>query len=403
MSKIHTESLVDIIFSLQWKSETANHTDCYQASKVNIWRDYFPNGLLDGLIGKEPGERVEIELASGAALPDYDEKKRLTIKRNQFAASSTSQAALQPHLGRFYPQGLLRDVGGIFRANIQPFRCVGINNGSMTIDLNHPMAGRKARLSCLIGKVEEKKSEKGGSSVDWIATLAEGPGMQARWQNQRTDYLSAADANDRQDSRPDTAFYREPRLVQHIDDTAIEMVRNTYGRFLSDGMAVLDLMSSWQSHVPTGLNLGRLVGLGLNAAELKKNRQLTDYTVRDLNQVHTLPYADNTFDVVLNTVSVEYLTDPVTIFKEVARVLRPGGHYVVTFSNRWFPTKAIRIWERLHEFERMGLVTEYFLRAGGFTDLHTYSIRGLPRPHTDKYFPERRLSDPIYAVWGQKI
>jgi len=116
----------------------------------------------------------------------------------------------------------------------------------------------------------------------------------------------------------------------------------------------------------------------------------------------TLPFESNTFDAVVNTASVEYLTDPLAVFSEVSRVLRPDGYFIVTFSNRWFPTKAITVWRELHEFERMGLVLEYFLRAGGFKDLQTYSIRGLPRPHDDKYFPELMFSDPVYAVWGRK-
>ena len=110
---------------------------------------------------------------------------------------------------------------------------------------------------------------------------------------------------------------------------------------------------------------------------------------------------DNEFDGVMCTVSVEYLTRPMAVFSEVARVLRPGGRFVVTFSNRWFPPKAIRVWQELHEFERMGLVLEYFLQSGGFGGLNTLSNRGLPRPTDDKYYPQIRLSDPVYAVWGE--
>ena len=146
----------------------------------------------------------------------------------------------------------------------------------------------------------------------------------------------------------------------------------------------------------------RLVGLGLNREELEKNSQLSEFVVHDLNADPTLPFEANTFDAVVNTASVEYLTDPLAVFKEVNRILRPEGHLIVTFSNRWFPSKAIKIWRELHEFERMGLVLEYFLRAGAFKDLQTYSIRGLPRPHDDKYYPELMFSDPVHAVWGRK-
>ena len=401
MNRINMDSLVDIIFNLRWKSESAHHTDCYQANGVNVWRDYFPPELLESLLGKASGDRVGVRLKSGDDIPVYDMNKLKTIKNEQFETSPSRSKTGRPQIGRFYPQGLLRGLPGVYRANVQPFRCVGTNNGNMTADFNHPIAGKELQLSCLVGKVEKKKVERGGTSVDWIETLTEGTGMQARWQNQATDFFTV-NAFDRKDEHPDERFYASPRLVQHIDDTAIEMVRNTYGRFLDKGMRVLDLMSSWQSHVPTNVQLESLVGLGLNTEELKSNRQLTGFTTQDLNRNPILPFGNNTFDAVLNTVSVEYLTDPIAIFREVARVLRPDGHFIITFSNRWFPPKAVQIWEELHAFERMGLVLEYFMRSDCFTHLQTYSIRGLPRPHDDKYFPELRFSDPIFAVWGQK-
>jgi SAM-dependent methyltransferase len=180
------------------------------------------------------------------------------------------------------------------------------------------------------------------------------------------------------------------------------MVRNTYGRFLDDGMRVLDLMSSWQSHLPHDTELEKSTGLGLNEKELRRNQQLHDYVVHDLNEYPTLPFESDHFDVAVCTVSIEYLIHPLAVFTEMARVLKPDGYFVITFSNRWFPTKAIKIWKDIHEFERMGLVLEYFIRSGKFRDLHTYSIRGLPRPRNDKYYPDLHFSDPVYAVWGRK-
>ena len=175
-----------------------------------------------------------------------------------------------------------------------------------------------------------------------------------------------------------------------------------YGQLLKDGMRVLDLMSSWQSHIPTGVRLGKLTGLGLNSEELEKNNDLNDRVVHDLNANPVLPFESGEYDAVICTVSVEYLTQPEVVFNELARVLRPNGFLIVTFSNRRFSPKVIRIWEQLHEFERMGLVLEYFQNTENFKDLKTYSVRGLPRPWGDKYFPEKPYSDPIYAVWGRK-
>lgn len=399
--QINSDSIVDLIFYLKWKSSAASHTDGYQASRINIWRDLLPPKLVEALMNKEAGEGLQVSLKNGDIVAAFTDQNIFYVKSNQFDPWSGKGALIEPHLGRFYPKGILKDIAGVFRANVQPFRCVGLNNGQITVDFNHPLAGKDLHLSAVIGKVGLKGAERGGTSVDWMENLASGPGMQGRWQMQQTDYFSEG-SFERSDDQPDPKFYRQPRFVHHLDATAREMVKNTYARFLADGMHVLDLMGSWQSHMPEGWRPGRLAGLGLNADELKKNPQLGDFVVHDLNADFKLPFEPNTFDAVVNTASVEYLIDPLSVFREVSRILRPEGFFIVTFSNRWFPTKAIRIWQELHEFERMGLVLEYFLRAGGFKELQTYSIRGLPRPHDDKYFPDLLFSDPVYAVWGRK-
>ena len=402
MNRIDKDSIVDLMFNLKWKSNYASHTDCYQASNVNIWRDHFPPALLDAMMNRSPGDRVEVAFKQGEILPAVESKKLFQINSGQFGGDLKSDFLLQPCQGRFYPKGILKGVSNVFKENIEPFRLVSLNNGHMNVDFNHPLAGKDLNLTTIIGRVEEKETERGGTSTDWMEAITAGPGMQARWQDHQTDYFCDA-AFSRDDSTPDAEFYIQPRFTQHIDNTAIEMVRNTYGRFLHDGMHVLDLMSSWQSHLPHKTKLENCVGLGLNEKELSKNPQLQDYAVRDLNQDPVLPYESDRFDVVVNTVSIEYLIYPLEIFSEIARVLKSDGYFVITFSNRWFPTKAIKIWKEIHEFERMGLVLEYFIRSGKFKDLHTYSIRGLPRPGEDKYYPDLRLSDPVYAIWGRKV
>ena len=399
--RIDSDSIVDMVFHLKWKSDAAIHTEGYQASRIKIWRDYNPPFLLDAMRGKQAGDRLEVRFKSNSVLPELDDRNVFQIKSNQFDRRLTLEAIADPAVGRFYPKGTLRSVAGVFSANVEPFRLVHLNNGHIMVDFNHPLAGKDLVISGIVGKVENKKTERGGSSVDWMEVLTNGPGMQARWQNQQTDFFSS-EAFRRDDETPDTLFYGEPRLVQHIDDTAAEMVRNTYARFVKNNMDVLDLMSSWQSHLPDRMKFSRLVGLGLNERELEKNTRLSEQVVQDLNLSPVLPFESDSFDAVVCTVSVEYLTKPLAIFEEVSRVLRTDGYFIVTFSNRWFPTKAIRIWKELHEFERMGMVLEYFIRSGGFKNLQTYSFRGLPRPHDDKYFPDLMYSDPVYAVWGQK-
>lgn len=138
------------------------------------------------------------------------------------------------------------------------------------------------------------------------------------------------------DPEEDTHFYDQPRFVQHIDDRAIKAVTDAIGRHVPVGSALLDLMSSWVSHLPaqTVLPLGRVAGLGLNADELARNPRLTDATVHDLNADPRLPYDDASFDAVTITVSIQYLARPDLVLREVARVLRPGGVILISFSNR---------------------------------------------------------------------
>ena len=139
----------------------------------------------------------------------------------------------------------------------------------------------------------------------------------------------------------------------------------------------------------------------MNSDELQANHAATGQLVQDLNQQQDLAFGDASLDAVVCTASVEYLLQPQKVFVEVLRVLRPGGVFALTFSNRWFPTKAIQVWSELHEFERVGMVTQW-LQQAGFEGLHTFSSRGWPRPQDDPHSGETALSDPVYAVWGYK-
>lgn len=195
----------------------------------------------------------------------------------------------------------------------------------------------------------------------------------------------------REDESPDAEFYAQPRLVVHIDDAAIEAARTLYRELLPAGGAVLDLMSSYRSHLPDALAFNRVAGLGMNAVEMRENPQLTEHAVHDLNADPALPYGDAEFDGAVLTVSVQYLTHPVELFREVGRVLRDGAPFIVTYSNRMFPTKAVRIWRALDDAERAGLIAVYFRRSGAFTEV-TAEDRS----------PETALADPLYAVWARK-
>jgi SAM-dependent methyltransferase/FKBP-type peptidyl-prolyl cis-trans isomerase 2 len=401
MNTIENNSVADLFFQMNWSSDMARHTDAYAGLSVNFWRDLFPRRLKSELSDKRTGDQLKMAFSPEELFANGRSRNIQRLARAQFDPDRIGSPELRPMSGRFYPKGLLKDMAGVFKANREPFRCVEVKNGHLDIDTGHPLSQRPVTLSVSVGAVNSKSHERGGELRDWIETISQGVGMQARWQGHPTDFFSGAPFT-RADESPDGLFYEIPRMVQHLDDTALDMVRQLYGRFAGDGMRVLDVMGSWDSHLPAGIAFEQVVGVGLNRYELEHNPVLTDRIEKDLNVDPNLDLPDNHFDIAVCTVSVEYVTQPTALFSEVARTLRPGGTFIVIFSNRWFDPKVVRIWKELHEFERMGLVLEYFHDTSAFDHLQTYSVRGLSRPTQDKYFGQLRYADPVYAVWGQK-
>ena len=194
---------------------------------------------------------------------------------------------------------------------------------------------------------------------------------------------------DRADPSPDHYFYGFPRLVTHIDDAAIAEVGRLYEELGLDG-DVLDLMSSWVSHFRRPP--ARLTVLGMNREELDANPDAHERVVHDLNADPTMPFADATFDAAVCCVSVDYLTRPIEVFADVARVVRPGGPFVCTFSNRLFPTKAIRGWLATDDQQHCAIVAAYFEQAGSWDE-----------PTIELRTPLDRRGDPLYAVWARRL
>lgn len=167
---------------------------------------------------------------------------------------------------------------------------------------------------------------------------------------------------------PDRDFYLYPRLVTHVDDGFISTLTSLYRQRLRPEMQILDLMSSWVSHLPNDVNYTRVVGHGLNAQELAKNPRLDYFVVRDLNKDNKFEFDSCCFDAVLCTVSVQYLQQPEQVFAEVFRILKPGGLFMVSFSNRMFYEKAISAWREGTAYSRVQLVVQYFQSVEGFTE-----------------------------------
>jgi SAM-dependent methyltransferase len=192
------------------------------------------------------------------------------------------------------------------------------------------------------------------------------------------------------DAEEDELFYEPPRLVCHIDDSAIATLTEFYRAVLPAGGVLLDLMSSWVSHLPPAIAYAEVIGHGMNATELAANPRLSRWFVLNLNRDTRLTLADGSIDAAMICVSIQYLQQPVAVLREVARVLRPGGAIVVSFSNRCFWTKAVAIWRALDDEGHARLV-ETYLRQAGFVRIETHRLAEWVED----------VSDPITAVVGR--
>lgn len=203
------------------------------------------------------------------------------------------------------------------------------------------------------------------------------------------------------DETDDSLFYSFPRFVTHVDEGFIDQLTTLYRNRLKPQSRVLDLMSSWVSHLPNDIAFAHIEGHGMNAEELAKNSQLDHYFIQDLNQNPKLPLSDQDFDAVLICVSVQYLQYPEAIFSEIHRILKPGGISIVSFSNRMFYQKAIAAWREGTETSRVELVKGYF------NSVQVNNLPGFNSPEIISTQSKTPLfmqmlgmggSDPFYAV-----
>ena len=193
----------------------------------------------------------------------------------------------------------------------------------------------------------------------------------------------------KEDGGDDAKFYSPARLVAHIDEAATRALTAYYRTILPAGGVLLDLMSSWVSHLPPEMAFTEVIGQGMNAEELKANPRLTQTFVQDLNRDPILPLETDSCDAALCCVGVQYLQRPLEVFTETLRVLRPGALFIVSFSNRCFPTKAVAIWRSLDDGGHSALVRLYLQRAG-FRNISAELLR------------DGSASDPLLAITGRR-
>lgn len=394
MNRLSQDSLARLILTTEYASDEARHTDHYFCGSVNLWRDFFQPYHLELLLGmREGGCRTMVDRETIS----YDPSWRLKVRPSQWRPPGEILMHPQPRVGRWYPQGFLSGVSGIFSQTLQPMRVLSCTDSLLEVDCNHPLADIPISVEVQIESVTTQDRERGGRCTDWLEeALADGPGIQLLRGQVYPDF-DEPDRFERLDRTDDSRYYREPRLVEHLDSTAGAHLRDYMARMTGEGKQVLDLMSSVQSHLPEG---STVTGLGLNAIELQANSRLAQWLVHDLNDNPVLPFGSEVFDLVCCHLSFEYLLNPDLVMREAARVLRPGGRIVISFSNRWFPEKVTGIWLKLHEFERMSYVLSSLRSA--FSDFTTTSFRNWPRPEDDPHYLELQVSDPLFVVTGEK-
>lgn len=321
---------------------------------------------------------------SPPAIPAFSPQGQLHLPLNNF-----KQQLVPLHLGRFYPTRVLT-VSENMPGDM--FRVISLDALGFRADFNHPLA----QVPVESGHVQ---LDGFGAGTTPPAELLRWGGVELPLAGGTTDFQDA-DAFTREDEAADSEFYNTPRKLLHVDQVCAQRIAAFYAQHLRPAESVLDLMAAWRSQLPE--NLGNVTGLGMNAEEMTDNPQLQSWVCHDLNANPHLPFEDGAFDAVTNTVSIEYLTQPMAVLQEVQRVLKPGGKVLISLSNRFFPPKAIMLWKRLHPMERLAWVVQC-LQGAGFGEIETLVERGLKRDPNDRYAQQFKEMDPLFTVFARKV
>lgn len=395
---------LSVEIDIQWHNNLVTYKDRYFIIKTNFWRDFYPEQLDYKIKRAELKQTLNINYKPGDLLQfEITPSNIKTIPINKFDKYTNGPIPIEPMVGRFYPRGMLDGVEDCFKMDNRPFRILEKSHDTLKVDLNHPLGMFPIKLSATIIDVFDANQQNGGRCNDIAETITtNGPGFQTLLADSPFDFSQGMPFI-RKIEDDDAVFYQSiDSTSPSVDRAAIEQLQQFYLEHLKDDSSILDLMAGPDSYLPDSLKNLNVTGLSIKEQDLQSNPALSQHTLHDLNKQPELPYDDQQFDTVICAFSVEYMIQPIKVFQEVARILKPGGAFLISFSERFYEKKVIALWDDLHLFERMGIVLEYFRQSDKFENLQTESIRGLIRHEDDPFISKTVHSCPIYMVSGKK-
>jgi SAM-dependent methyltransferase len=397
LKMVEADSLLAANIGITWQAQDCHFNDWCFVPSVQLGRDYMPMEIERVLPGSPRGHCLSRRYGPGELLGGRSSRAMHTIALDRIQADSRFGAE-PPRIGRFYPCSQFGGLAQGCRGRKSPCRVSALHDGQLHVDCNHPLAGLTLTFHLCIESINPARSGENTRGNDLIAISTDlGPGMQQSLNDTATDFWSDTPFSRQDEGDDDAAF--APRMTPFWDSLALQQVSRFYRAQLTDGLDILDLMAGVHSPLQeSGVEARSVTGAGLNQVELDANPVLDKRLVLNVNRSAPLPFVDASFDCVLIHAAFEYVIDPLRVLNEVQRILRPGGSLMISFSNRYVASKAVRIWTRLYEFERIGLLLALLRQSAAFDNFTAHSQRGLPRPPHDELAHKLRHSDPVYLL-----
>ena len=187
------------------------------------------------------------------------------------------------------------------------------------------------------------------------------------------------------DNNDDKIFYQQPRYVHHLSVSFRDRLAKLYSKYLCKDKIILDLMSSWVSHLPSNIKFKKVIGHGMNEAELKSNKRLDSYWIQDLNKTQRMPILDSIVDIGLIVAGWQYLQYPEKVSLELSRIIKRDSYLIISFTNRAFWTKSPNVWTNSTEEERIEYVISVLSDNGWIVE---------------KIFNEKTYENKLFGIYS---